>query len=76
MKKDTSECLVNNKSLIGIKIIPVGLVILKKICFIRTWNIKVANCNSPAGCDNHPVEQVNWDDIKEFFVKLNKKELV
>lgn len=31
-------------------------------------------CDSPKGCDNYPVEQVRWNDIKEFLTKLNAKE--
>ena len=33
-----------------------------------------ANCDMPTGCDNHPVEQVSWNDVKSFLVKLNAQE--
>jgi formylglycine-generating enzyme required for sulfatase activity len=33
-----------------------------------------ANCNSPNGCDNHPVENVSWNDVQKFIEFLNKKE--
>jgi len=40
----------------------------------KQWRAVMGNNPSYfSGCDNHPVENVSWDDVQEFMKRLNQK---